>query len=150
MKKLKAIIPVVLCATFILYITGILHNDNKIPESIVSASDIASIKIEYTNYMPYYHSEHIFDFNNNTCTYKNDDDNEKVRHFSEEKKENFINKANMYGFFYWQEEYSINAYDGIHEHFLTIYNDGSQHETWCENAYPLTCDEMWDAFLEII
>ncbi|MCM1506292.1 MAG: hypothetical protein NC177_04030 [Ruminococcus flavefaciens] len=155
MKRFKVIITVILIIMLMSYVTGCMHDDSEVLENIVSASDIARIEIESTNYYPYYYSKYIVDFESNTVMITSGDsqgEEEKTRNFSEEKKENFVRKANMYGFFNWKESYEPmgEVDDGRCEYFLTIYNDGSQHETWCDNAYPITYDEMWDAFFEMI
>lgn len=116
-------------------------------------SDIDRIEIENTNYYPYYYSKYIVDFKSNTVMITSGDsqgEEEKTRNFSDEDKENFVSQANMYGFFNWKESYEPmgEVDDGRCDHFITIYNDGSQHETWCDNAYPLTYKAMKEVFNE--
>jgi len=128
--------------------------ESETSENIVikSTSDIDRIEIETGEYVFQYFNNYIIDFNDNTFTHKIlNEDKEKVTHFSDEDKENFVRKANMYGFFSWQESYApeVQVEDGGYTHFLIIYNDGSQHETWCDNAYPDTYDAMWKTFLEL-
>ena len=121
--------------------------------SYKSPSDIDRIEIEDGEYLFGYSSNYIIDFKSNTLTkteIARDSELEKITHFSDEDKENFVRKANMYVFFSWKESYSPigEVHDGGYTDFLIIYNDGSQHKTSCYNAYPDTYDAMWEAIRE--
>ncbi|MDE6833126.1 MAG: hypothetical protein K2J39_02595 [Ruminococcus sp.] len=134
----------------ILYITARQSDGNKIPAGIVSASDIDRIEIEHGDYYFNSYYGYIIDFNENTLTATEEGQIKRVTHFREEDKENFVRKANMYDFFLWKKSYvKLNVHDGGYVYFLTTYNDGSQHETNCDNAYPPTYRAMWDSYIEI-
>ncbi|MDE6425203.1 MAG: hypothetical protein K2K89_03575 [Ruminococcus sp.] len=136
----------------ILCITARPSDDNEIPAGIVSASDIDRIEIKEGDYYFQSYYGYIIDFNENTLTETTETtegQSKCIKYFSDEDKENFVNKANIYGFFKWKKSYSIKAEDGGYTDFLVIYKDGSQHETSCDNAYPPTYKAMWDSYIEI-
>ena len=69
--------------------------------------------------------------------------------FTYQEAEFFVEKANQYGFFNWEESYN-NPYvdDGTAVGILINFKDGSVHETLCYNAYPPNYDEMAEVFHE--
>ncbi|MCM1316013.1 MAG: hypothetical protein NC205_06200 [Prevotella sp.] len=100
--KLKFIIPVILFIVLILCITARPSDDNEIPAGIVSASDIDRIEIKEGDYYFQRYYGYIIDFNENTLTETTETtegQSKCIKYFSDEDKENFVNKANIYGFF---------------------------------------------------
>lgn len=155
--KLKFIIPVILLIMLISVIL-IINNkpvENETPTVTKSVSDIDRIEIEDGEYLFGYKSNHVIDFKTNTFTSvysdsDSEDNEETIGHFSDKAKENFVRLANKYGFFSWEESYvNLNVHDGGYTEFLIVYNDGSQKEIWCDNAYPDTYESMWGAVREL-
>ncbi|MDE6834723.1 MAG: hypothetical protein K2J39_10840 [Ruminococcus sp.] len=116
-------------------------------------SDISRIEIEKGEFLFRYNSNCVIDFENNTITsksgYSYEDNEETIRHFSEEDKENFVSQLNIYGFFSWQDYVNLNVHDDGYTDFLVVYNDGTHKETGCHNAYPDTYDAVWEAIWKL-
>ncbi|MDE5771224.1 MAG: hypothetical protein K2I06_06290 [Ruminococcus sp.] len=69
--------------------------------------------------------------------------------FTKEQAEKFVKKANLYGFFGWQESYERkNIDDGKGVDICIKFKDGSVHETYCYEKFPLTYNLMAEVFYE--
>lgn len=152
--RLKFIIPIVIVALLsALCIISEKFTENETPEDIVikSPSDISRIEIKTGEYIFQEFQNYTIDFDNNIFTHKiQNTDKEKITNFSDEDKENFVRKANIYGFFGWKELYDIGEVeDGGYTKFLITYSDGSQQKISCYNKYPDTYSEVWNAIYEI-
>ncbi|MCM1506293.1 MAG: hypothetical protein NC177_04035 [Ruminococcus flavefaciens] len=146
--KLKIIIPaLIMIAVTVFAVWYFSFSDRKSP------SDIVSIKISSEAPLFSRYNKYFIDFNSNTVTKTErdgDDEKEKTTHFSDVDKENFVNKANMYGFFSWKESYlgkrpNDNYLIGI----CITYSDGSEQDICFQSPnIPPSYETMQDVFLE--
>ena len=121
--KLKFIIPALISIVLIVFVAWYISGWK-------SPSDIDRIEIISENQLFLEYNKYIIDFNNNTFTEterKSGIEQKNITHFSDKDKENFVRKANMYGFFIWKKSYeplTENMCGGSYTKFETKYNDG--------------------------
>ena len=119
--------------------------------------DIKIIKI--SNYSGYSSrsNKYIIDFDKNLVTYNytyfnqsNEDNQYSSRNFTKEDAEYFIERANLYGFFYWKESYKTKngGHDLPYTHIYITFKDNFIQEIYCYAKFPLTYDLMADVFYE--
>ena len=148
-KKIKMIISIIMVLFIIQYF---IYKKNTNDIEKINFNDIQSIKIESTcGYLsPTY--IYIINFFDNSIMHKIEDSNESEKFYTEfnnKDLEFFMNKANLYGFFHWNESYN-NPYvdDGKSINIHINFKDGSIKETYCYADFPLTYDLMADVFYE--
>ena len=116
-------------------------------------------KIEISTYKGYLSpsNEYIIDFDKNLVTYNytyfnqsNEDNQYSSRNFTKEDAEYFIERANLYGFFYWKESYKTKngGHDLPYTHIYITFKDNFIQEIYCYAKFPLTYDLMADVFYE--
>ena len=143
--KLKFIIPSLIAILLTVFVSWYI-SDWKSPSDIVS--------IEISSEAPYFkvHYEYFIDFSENTLTYNDlKDDVKRVTTFSDEDKENFVNKANMYGFFNWKESYlkNVSMNDSTMKDICITYSDGTEQEICFQQPnVPHTYEIMSEVFCE--
>ena len=151
MKKKKIIISIVSLILIIIVFSIIKCNVTNI-----DVSDIENMKISVNyGYLSYTYT-HEFNFCNNYAIRKKeatnwDDNNDETFYikFTDKDAEYFVKKANLYGFFNWEESYINNGvYDGKWVEISIKFKDGSVHETYCYADFPSNYDKMADVFYE--
>ncbi|MBO5163389.1 MAG: hypothetical protein J6B75_02945 [Ruminococcus sp.] len=117
-----------------------------------NTNDIETINIE-TNYgylSPTY--TYKINFLDNSIMYKIEDANKNetsYTKFSDKDAKTFVKKANLYGFFQWNDLYeSPNTDDGKYVNICIRFKDGSIKEILCYAKFPFTYDKMAEVFYE--
>ena len=152
-KRLKTIIPALIMIVLTVFVAWYIAGEKIIK---VNSDDIKIIKVssETPLFGEYYNC--IIDFSSNTVTEtgrREGNEYENTNHFSDEDKENFVVKANEYGFFNWKESYlkNISTNDStMHEICITYTDDSKQYISYQQPGMPpaYEYDEMTTVFLK--
>ncbi len=147
MKKRKILIrlfSIIIIIIFLFTIQYFIHKkDIKDIENIEIKLNCGYLSPTYT---------YRFNFLNNSIMHKTEDYDEDETFYTEFTDKNakyFVKKANLYGFFNWEESYINNGvFDGEWVEISIKFKDGSVHETYCYADFPPNYDKMADVFYE--
>lgn len=156
-KKKKTIIIVILLIIIIPILTiytikFFTYKKNAIDFDV---SDIESMEISRNSGYLSYTYTYEFNFDNNFVICEKEADNweEETKtyciDFTDKDAEYFVKKANLYGFFSWEESYMRNNVDdGAWVSIYINFKDGSVQETYCYAEFPPNYNKMAEVFYE--
>lgn len=144
-KNKKRIFFIVFLSLLLIFtLSTILHL------TTVKISDIESIEIAVEYGYPHFTYSYKIDFLNKSILNETDNYDENktfYTDFTDKDAEYFIEKANLYGFFYWNESYETsNTNDGKAVDIFINFKDGSVKKTLCYANFPPNYDKMEEVF----
>ena len=150
---------ITICILFIIVLLfAIKHfvyekNTNDIENiNIIDIENIKSIEISVEYGYPHSIYSYKIDFLNSSILHEIEDYDKSENFYTDftyQEAEFFVEKANQYGFFNWEESYdNPNIEDGEGIDIFINFKDGSIKETLCYNAYPPNSDVMAEVFHE--
>lgn len=155
MKKKKKTIIIAILLIIIIPILTILTIKYFTYKKVtnIDVSDIESMEISRNSGYLSYTYTYEFNFDNNFVICEKEADNweEETKtyciDFTDKDAEYFVKKANLYGFFSWEESYMRNNVDdGAWVSIYINFKDGSVQETYCYADYPHNYDKMVEVF----